>query len=103
MNCVCGYHLFKVNEKVASNGIKHVGAYCGQCDKWLRWLPAEAPAAEKELTAIGDIPIPFGKYAGTKLKDLPAEYLNYMERQSSSVWKSRAASVLSEIKERKQG
>lgn len=90
--CICGNNLFFIREKQSSNQILHVGAYCSTCNQWLRWLPAERP--EEDLSHIGEIEIPFGKYKGTKLKDLKKEYLQWMSEKMSEPWAGRAVNIL---------
>ena len=48
----------------------HVGAYCGFCDSWIKWLPQQV----KHPT---NVVLYFGKYKGTIIKDCTDT--NYMQ------------------------
>jgi hypothetical protein len=46
----------------------HLGIYCARCSRWLGWVPQGRPVKN----------MPFGKHKGTAVKDLPADYLNFV-------------------------
>ncbi len=46
----------------------HIGLYCRSCGRWVKWLPQGRPI----------IAMPFGRYKGCSIKDLPRDYLNWM-------------------------
>lgn len=54
-------------DKIAKNGIKHIGLYCAACGTWIKWMPQGGP-----------VKIYFGKYKGQNLEDVPAAYLMWL-------------------------
>lgn len=46
----------------------HLGLYCRDCGKWIKWVSQNNPIAI----------MPFGKYKGTKIEELPQDYLNWI-------------------------
>jgi hypothetical protein len=46
----------------------HLGKFCRGCGKWMRWLPQGHPI---EI-------MPFGRYSGSAIKNLPDDYLNWL-------------------------
>lgn len=57
----------KTKEVTHSNGKTHIEARCAVCDRWIKYLPQEKP--------IEEVIIPFGKYKGEKIVNLPSDYL----------------------------
>lgn len=45
-----------------------------------RWYPGKGRSAQ-EVVSIYDEPMPFGKHEGTKLQDLPANYVEWLLEQ----------------------
>jgi hypothetical protein len=48
-------------------------ATCGDCAKWIKWLPKPHTLAE----AL-DFPMPFGKYENMPMGQVPDDYLRWM-------------------------
>ena len=48
---------------------KHVGRYCKDCGRWIKWIKQEAP---------GNFVMPYGKHKGKRIKDMPVEYLEWL-------------------------
>jgi hypothetical protein len=96
MNCTkCNNHLFVVMKRTFSNGTSHVGAVCSECNSHLCWISPKDPEVA-ELTPIGEIEIPFGKFKGTKLKDLECDYLNWMLKNTDSKFNNNIKKYLEE-------
>jgi uncharacterized protein (DUF3820 family)/uncharacterized protein YbaR (Trm112 family) len=67
----CGQRQpFVVKEKEFRNKTIHHEAYCMVCDKWLKLVPQNKP--------IEEIIMPFGKYKGTKLVEIPKDYFEFI-------------------------
>lgn len=62
-------HPLIETEQIFKNDIKHIRLECGKCGSWLGW---------KEHPPINYI-MPFGKFQGEKLKNIPTEYLEWLE------------------------
>lgn len=83
-----------------TNGIKHVGAYCVDCEKWLRWLPADneesvKKIADEGLQKVGEFVLTFGKFKGKKLSECTTDYLKWIvEKHGDKLLVERAAIVL---------
>ena len=73
----CNADLFRCQLVEFDNGTRHVGAYCSKCNKMLQWVPSSIESKES-LVHVGEIEMPFGKFKGTKIKDLPKSYLEFM-------------------------
>lgn len=58
------------SEQVFGNGVMHIRADCPICGGYLKYLPQYL--TDEETT------IPFGKHKGTKLSELPKEYLKFL-------------------------
>lgn len=50
----------------------HLGQYCAGCGAFDRWLP-KPRSIEESLEAV----MPFGKHKGTKLSELPPDYIRW--------------------------
>ena len=59
----------KETEQIFKNGIKNVRLECGRCGHWLGWK--EQPPKNYMM--------PFGKHKGKFLKDIPKNYLLWLE------------------------
>jgi hypothetical protein len=64
MHCMCGSTRF-----VQAKSGPHVGVYCGECGKWLEWLPQVKDYDPGFIWPIGE------KHKGTKISLLPTDYL----------------------------
>lgn len=34
----CNSNIFYAKEKIMTNGNKHIGLYCKNCNKWYKWI-----------------------------------------------------------------
>jgi hypothetical protein len=66
-----------ITTKRAEPKSPHYGYYhCNTCNKFVSWIPKEIYYAEKNSQKREDV-MWFGKYQGTKLSDLPQNYLEW--------------------------
>jgi uncharacterized protein (DUF3820 family) len=71
----CLSDTFTVALMEFENGTQHVQAVCAGCEKHLQFLKQAPDQAAGDVT--GDETIPFGKHKGSKLKDLPPDYITW--------------------------
>ena len=64
MHCMCGSTHF-----VQARSGPHMGVYCGECAKWLEWLPQVKTYDPGFIWPIGE------KHKGTKISLVPTDYL----------------------------
>jgi putative quorum-sensing-regulated virulence factor len=55
-------------EQTASNGVKHLALRCSDCGRFIRFVSQGRPIQV----------MPFGMHKGKPIKDLPADYLNFV-------------------------
>jgi len=65
---------------------------CEKCFKKLAWVPYPMP-----LVMALEVEITFGKHAGKKLKDVPRQYLNWLNDSTERTdWCAEAVGVICE-------
>lgn len=52
----------------------HLGEYCRNCGKWLRWMP-QRMTPERARSIV----MPIGKHKGRKLSEIDSGYLRWYE------------------------
>ena len=71
------HEAHQITTKRAEPTSPHYGYYyCETCKKFVTWIPKDIYYAEKSDQKRNDT-MWFGKYQGTKLKDLPQDYLEW--------------------------
>lgn len=69
---------------------KHIGIYCSECGKWIKWKPQN-----KDWRSFV---MPFGKHAGKKLADIAGCDYDYLKwgsvNLSGNIQRKFAAAVL---------
>ena len=67
-NCKkCNHHEFYFDEKIFSNGTKHIAQHCRQCNTFQKYVPQNNPIEVMYL----------GKYKGQKINDIDKSYCTY--------------------------
>ena len=59
----------KITEKTFSNGTKHLSSSCDYCGTFIKFIMQDIPPEEFYM--------PFGKYRGKKMKEIPRDYLEW--------------------------
>lgn len=87
--CICGATTVERREKGP-----HLGAYCMECGKWLRWEP-------KPITLESALvyPMPFGKHRGLAMGELPPGYVDWLADNCMDAKISRMARLIQEARD----
>ena len=68
----------EVIPKIAKNQHPHFAFYhCVTCNKFVSWISEATYNEEKRLQSVGGL-MTFGKFQGTKIRDLPQPYLEWL-------------------------
>jgi uncharacterized protein (DUF3820 family) len=75
-NCKnCNHHEFYFDEKIFSNGTKHIAQHCRQCNTFQKYVPQNNPLEVMY----------FGKYKGQKIELIEdTAYLTWLYKNLSS-------------------
>jgi len=80
---------FEIQEKIFKNGMKHIQANCMVCGRFLKYIKQEKPIEEMVMF--------YGKYKGTKLIDIPIEYLSWLKDNCKPNLEEKVGEVLNII------
>lgn len=87
IGCDCGSMIFVLGEYKYSNETVHIVSHCAECGA--RGLsPSKKTDKEIEQAFDRNAEVPFGKHRGTKIKDLPDDYVSWCAKNITGKFKS---------------
>jgi hypothetical protein len=83
----CGATAFELLDQCFENGTKHIAAKCIKCGTFKQWVPQSTGTVE-------EITMPFGKHKGTKLAEVPKDYLEWLIKNTDSNFNKKIKAFL---------